>query len=239
MDYAEDTQRIKAFSEKHKDIIVSYGGDGTILNVWHDAVARHKIIFPVRDYGRCDKHEDPFSTVDLGRVKPYHPVMCRRPARDKNIEYRCRALSEIQLKSADITSALRMDVHIDGRKFFGNVIADGIICSSVFGATGYFSSVAHTLFDSGLGLAFVAPTVGVSNLVLQKHQEIRIKLLRAAEVQLAADKSIERFKAEVGQEFAFSTDVSESALFVGFDEFHCPECRAKRHGTSLVAQYMK
>ena len=237
MDYAEDIEKIKDLSKKRKDIVVSYGGDGTILDTWRDAVSKHKIIFPVRNYGRCERHRDPFSMVDFGRVKAYHPVLCKRPA--GAVEYRCKALSEIQVKSADITSALRRDVYVDGRKFFGNVIADGVLCSSVFGATGYFSSVAHTLFDSGLGLAFVAPTVGVSNLVLRKHQEIRVKLLRAAEIQLAADKIVERFKAEEGQEFAFSTDVSESALFVGFDEFHCPECRAKRHGTSLVAQYIK
>lgn len=51
----DDVELIRQFEQRHKDIAIAYGGDGTLLSkvaeVW-----KKKSIIPVRNYARCSKH---------------------------------------------------------------------------------------------------------------------------------------------------------------------------------------
>lgn len=239
MDCVDDKLRIEEFLKKHPEIEVSYGGDGAILGAWRAAVQKGKTICPVRNYGRCEKHADPFASVNLDAVCRNRIVVCEHVARGSGLSYKYDALSEIQVKGSDVTSALRMDVYVDGTKFCENVIADGVLCSTPFGATGYFSSVARTLFTSGLGFAFIAPTIGVNNLVLPFGHKIEISPCRSAEVVIAADKATHCASLNVGDRLFFYADPDKTVEFAGLDVFHCPVCRACRHGTTVVNQYFK
>ena len=239
MDHITDIARIDRFREKHPAVEISYGGDGEILNVWRNADAAGKIICPVRNYGRCEKHADPFADIDLDKIVKYTPVVCKCVSGEDGKTARYDALSEIQFKSADVTSALRIDVYVDDTKFCENVIADGVICSTPFGATGYFSSIARTLFIHGLGFAFIAPTLGGNNLVLPPGHKIEIGLIRPAKVVIAADKEVHNAFLTSEDRIYFYVDPYQSVGFAGLDVFHCPKCRARRHGTTLVTQYFK
>jgi len=238
MNYIGDIEAIKSFQDRHPEIAVSYGGDGEILKTWREAKASGKAIYPVRDYGRCEKHARLFSCVDFDRVVSYRQIICDCPQSESPL-FKYKAISEIQVKSEDVTSALRMDIYVNSRRFLQNVIADGIICSTAFGATGYFSSIARTLFIDGMGFAFIAPTLGVNNLVLPAESKIEIRLVRSAAVTVAADKTVYSLDMPAERPMRFYLDPAESVKFVGLDEFHCPECRANRHGTALVNQYLK
>ena len=241
MDYVGDKAGLEEFCEKHPEIMVSYGGDGAILSVWREAVRKGKTIYPVRNYGRCEKHMDPFASVNLDAVRQNRIVVCEHVVRSSGLSYKYDALSEIQVKSSDITSALRMDIYVDGTKFCENVIADGVICSTPFGATGYFSSVARTLFTNGLGFAFIAPTIGVNNLIMPFGHKIEISPRRDAEIVIAADKTTHYTILSLtdGDRMLFYVDPNKSVEFTGLDVFHCPDCRARRHGTTVVNQYFK
>ena len=241
MDYVGDKAGLEEFCEKHPEIMVSYGGDGAILSVWREAVRKGKTIYPIRNYGRCEKHIDPFASVNLDAVCQNRIVVCEHIVRSSGLSYKYNALSEIQVKSSDVTSALRMDIYVDGTKFCENVIADGVICSTPFGATGYFSSIARTLFTNGLGFAFIAPTIGVNNLILSFGHKIEISLRRDAEIVIAADKTTHYTILSLtdGDRMLFYVDPNKSVEFTGLDVFHCPDCRARRHGTTVVNQYFK
>lgn len=239
MDYIDDKSKIAEFGAKHPEIMVSYGGDGAILDVWRRASGKGKAICPVRNYGRCEKHADPFASVNFDAVCQNRIVVCEHVVRSSGLSYKYDALSEIQVKSSDVTSALRMDIYVDGTKFCENVIADGAICSTPYGATGYFSSVARALFTSGIGFAFIAPTIGVNNLVLPFGHTIEISPRRSAEIVIAADKTTHRASLNAGDRLFFYADPDKSVEFVGLDIFHCPDCRARRHGTTVVNQYFK
>ena len=239
MDYVGDKARFEEFCAQQPEIMVSYGGDGAILSVWREAVRKGKIIYPVRNYGRCEKHIDPFASVNLDAVCQNRIVVCEHIVRSSGLSYKYNALSEIQVKSSDVTSALRMDIYVDGTKFCENVIADGVICSTPFGATGYFSSIARTLFMNGLGFAFIAPTIGVNNLILPFGHKIEISPRRDAEIVIAADKTTHCASLTDGDRMLFYVDPNKSIEFTGLDVFHCPDCRARRHGTTVVNQYFK
>lgn len=234
-----DQDIIRAFAKTCPDVTVAYGGDGEILNVWRKAFDEGKIIYPVRNYGRCEKHADPFASVDLGKASRQHVVVCESAAVANGRPFRLDALSEVQVKAADVTSALRMDIYVDEMKFCENVIADGVICSTPFGATGYFSSVARTLFTTGLGFAFIAPTLGVNNIVLPDNHKVEVRVLRPAEVVIAADKKMHKVSVGEGEFLRFYADPAKYVEFVGLDAFHCPVCRMRRHGTTIVNQYFK
>lgn len=239
MDYADDIRKIEEFRERHPEIEVSYGGDGAILSAWRSAAQKGKVIYPVRNYGRCEKHADPFASVNFDAIFQNRIVVCEHIVRGSGLSYKYDALSEIQVKSSDVTSALRMDVYVDGTGFCENVIADGVICSTPFGATGYFSSVARTLFTNGLGFAFIAPTIGVNNLILPFGHKIEIWPRRSAEIVIAADKTTHCASLNDGDRVLFYVDQNKSVEFAGLDVFHCPDCRARRHGTTVVNQYFK
>ena len=77
------------------------------------------------------------------------------------------ALAEVQVKNKDITSALRFNVFVNGKKYYDNVIADALLASTPLGSTGYWKSITRMIFRDGYGMTFIAPTVGISSVILK------------------------------------------------------------------------
>jgi NAD kinase len=238
-----DMQKIKAFEAANRQIKICYGGDGSLVREWRSAVRDKKILLPVRDYARCGEHEnflddllnnpDKFDSVKRSLKMTLHaPVRCEFDGYDE------LALSEIFVTDDDVTEAMRFDVFVNGEKYLGNVIATAFLVSTPFGSTGYWSSVTRTIFREGYGLAFLAPTVGVSNLVLKGTDKIEIAFVRGCSATVAADKLVSKHEFKAGDRIRLETS-PENVPIIGLAQFHCNECRAKRNGTVLSNEYLK
>ena len=245
--------QIEAFEKRQKNIAIAYGGDGEILRVVKQTGSK-KAIIPFRNYALCDEHagrlesflsckEDqkdlemtrcPFiewkkvilsdvDTVSGSKIKMFVPVM------SASEEIKGKGIAEIAIKSADITEALRFNVYVDDKLYLKNVISDGAIVSTVYGATGYFKSIARCIFNgSNIGIAFIAPTQGINNLILDCKSRIRFEFLRNFEIVVSADKTYQRLNVSRNECIEVS-EIPDAVSIFGLSEFHCFKCREKRH----------
>lgn len=238
----EDIDRLQ---KKHPSLLIAYGGDGTLASRWREAHASKKAIWPIRNYGICKKHEDLLKALvedDKLKLKEvqfsqtFHPLaeVCMGNNEECN---GVLALNEIQIKNKDITEALRFDVYVNEKKYYENVIADGVVFSAPNGATGYWKSITRTIFREGCGLAFIAPTVGISSLVLKLTDSVKIVLLRDANMLVSYDK----MQASVSASKGFEVDLrmaADNLPIIGYEQFMCYDCRKNRNSTILQDQYI-
>lgn len=240
---------IDKLQKLHPNLLIAYGGDGTLASKWREAFDAKKAIWPIRNYGMCQKHEDLLKALVEDNKLKLKEVKLNQTLHQlvevswppEVSENKSLALNEVQVKSLDITEALRFDVYVNGKKFYENVIADGIVFAAPNGATGYWKSVTRTIFRNGCGLAFISPTVGISNLILNSTDNVKIVLVRDASVAMSFDK--ERINCgnyyvfKKGTEFSLRMSVENLAV-IGYEQFMCYECRKNRNSTILQDQYI-
>lgn len=236
-------EKIARFEEKNRQVRICYGGDGTLVSEWRRAQKDKKVLLPIRNYGQCPEHagflDDLLNRPEkFGDAKRELKMTLHPPVRCEFGSYDSLALSEFLVTNADITEALRFDVLVNGEKYLGNVVATSFLVSSAFGATGYWSSVTRTIFREGFGMAFVAPTVGVSNLVLKPTDRAEVRFARGCSAKVSADKEVACADFSVGDVMRFETSCENVPIF-GLAQFHCNTCRAGRSGTVLANQYLK
>lgn len=231
----EVIHNIKSFEKQHKNIAISYGGDGTLLKTFHENP--NKCIIPIRDYGRCEKHKNLLNEViDIKRSKSDFKNEFRLKLGDLIECDDIEAMSEIQVISADPTQCLRMNVSINSKRFMDNVISNGIILSTTIGATGYFKSVSRTIFRDGFGLGFICPTYGINNIVLKPTDWVDIEFIRSGKAHICWDNVIKDIDIEEGMKKTFRLSCNHVSLF-GYDMFMCQDCRNNRNSTNINDKY--
>lgn len=224
--------QITDFERNNKHVAISYGGDGTLLRTFHENP--DKSIIPIRNYGMCEKHIGLLNDV-LNGTKTCKSELKLYLADLLECDDH-KAISEIQMTSADPTCCLRFDVNINGKLYMENVIANGFIMATRLGSTGYFKSVARTIFRDGYGLGFICPTYGINNVVLKSTDWISIEFKRDCDVYLCFDHLKYQHTFKVGDKKKFWLSSDHASLF-GYEEFMCHECRKGRNSTILNDQY--
>jgi NAD kinase len=223
---------IEEFEKTNKKFAIAYGGDGTLLRTFHQNP--DKSILPIRNYGMCKKHENILNDVLNGTKiakADFQLYLADLLECDEQ-----KALSEIQMISADPTCCLRFDVCINDMTYMENVIANGFILSTRLGSTGYFKSVARTIFRDGYGLGFICPTYGINNLILKSTDNVDIIFRRNCEAYLCFDHLKFSHTIKTGDIKSFRLSSDHASLF-GYKEFMCPECRKGRNSTIVNDQY--
>ena len=121
------------------DIIISYGGDGTLLDTFQKFP--NKTILPIRNYDRCNIHNDNFNFFDTNYVN-IKPIIDLK-FNDKNLF----GISEMVIRNSNVSKAIRFNLKINDQIYAENIIGDGIICATSLGSSGYFKSVTNTIFN--------------------------------------------------------------------------------------------
>lgn len=166
-------EAIDKFLARTKDIAILYGGDGTLVGEWRKFRTRKggKCLLPVRNYGLCQKHLEFYTKFFTTRedseenlsVKQFLFPVLRGEFKDKGLDNYLDVLSELTIVNADQTAALRFNIKVNSKPIVENVIANGVILATKLGSTGYFKSVARTIFTKGIGVGFICPTYSVPN----------------------------------------------------------------------------
>ena len=243
-------EALDKFAAQSKDIAILYGGDGTLVGEWRKFRTRKggKPILPVRNYGLCQKHQDFymkfFTTKDEDSrkeeedisVKQFLFPVLRGEFKDKGLDNYLDALSELTIVNADQTTALRFSIKINSKPIVENAIANGVIFATKLGSTGYFKSVARTIFTQGIGVGFINPTYSVPNIVVSSADKIQFELVRRAKLVLTADKLKQEVDAEAGWTLE-AVDACDNVSILGYDHFMCPECRKNRNSTLVNDNY--
>lgn len=236
----------KDFVERHPGAMkLAYGGDGTIVSLWRD-LQEGCALLPLRNYGLCEKHLEFYKSLFASKtfkenmLKKFHFSTLKATCDalpHVDASHSCNALAEFTLANDDPTSALRFNILVNGNPIVQNVIANGVIFATKLGSTGYFKSVARTIFVDGIGIGFICPTYSMPNIVVRRNDSIRFELARKSKMSFTADKICEKVDVDAG--WAMNVvDAHEDVTLLGYDHFMCPDCRKNRNSALVNDNYI-
>ncbi|MCH8985813.1 MAG: NAD(+)/NADH kinase [Acidobacteria bacterium] len=199
------------------DIVVCYGGDGTLLSAEHRWPGIPKV--PIRNSRR-------------GKRMMGHPVneVVQRLAEGALadtafIKLRCAvadggsastsfsALNEVNVQLARSNAAVRFKIWIDDIPFEHGIefIGDGFVVSTPFGSTAYYKQITRGVFYSGLGIAFKSTSELVNHVVVPETASVRIRITRGPAV-LAYDNCEDFASLDTGAELLITRDESAATI---------------------------
>lgn len=220
-------ENIELYPPEEADLIVVYGGDGSLLGAERMYPGIPK--YPIRDSETaplCLLHslEQQFSLFLENKMeRSFLPKLMATVDGSEKMY----AINDIFVHNKIRTSALRYKVWIDGVLYAREIVGDGLGVATVHGATAYYRSITRSVFRVGIGLAFSNSTELVNHLVLPEDSVINIKIIRGPG-ELTADNSPEMPIVKDGSECEIRMSDLKAEM-VGLDIFMCPECRRLRH----------
>lgn len=212
------------------DAVITHGGDGALLGAERVYPGIPK--FPIRDAATaptCPEHqlEARLRAFSEGALKTTAMPKVMASVNGRTMT----ALNDVFLHNADFASALRYRVRIDGELYANEVAGDGVCLATPHGSSAYYRSITHSLFRTGIGLAFSNSTEEVDHLVLSDKSVVEVTVTRGPGI-LLADNSPERITVNEGDTVIFSKS-PETALVFDLAGFMCPKCRLLRHPNKL------
>ncbi len=229
---SREKARVAAFLKKRglcvvssrPDFVVAFGGDGTILLSEQQYPGVVKL--GVRNSKRCNtcavrfkgRHKTElmcWSCLEKGIESilagdydvVLHPKLEATAAGKK-----LTALNEIQIHNADPRTAIRLDVAVGGKIVSRDVLGDGLLVATPFGATGYFHTLARQVFSKGFGLAFNNP-VDVQKPVFFDRPDVRVFVQRGP-AWLLADNDARKVILSSGQKVVFRQSRTDARFAV-------------------------
>lgn len=143
------------------DIVVTLGGDGTVLFAARNAVNNHIPIFPVNlgQFGfiasvQPEDWEKQFDLYLCGKVPVEERSMLKiKLYRDNELVYSSLGLNDVVISAKRAATTISLDVKYDDLPLC-KLKADGVIVSTSTGSTAYSAAAGGPIVDPGLS-AFV------------------------------------------------------------------------------------
>ena len=223
--------------EEDADIIICYGGDGTLLETAHHG--NGTLLFPIRDEQTaplCPEHQLDKQLDDLlaGKLKLSQPELLMGKAIINPVveglpktENKLYGMNDIFIHSANQATALRYSVYIGDKLYAKEVVSDAVGVATRHGATAYYRNITHSIFRVGIGLAFSNSTETVDHIVLDERSTVKIQILRGPAV-MTADNETAPNVINTGDVVTIAMS-GKYVRTLGLDIFMCPECRKLRH----------
>lgn len=166
------------------DFVISYGGDGTLMQAEERYPGIPKIILKgslICKKASCFSNEEVLKKVKdkKFKIKEYSKLDA------KTGHKKLLASTDIVVHNKNPRHAIRYKVWIDGKELGREVIGDGVVVSTPFGSTAYYRSITDSFFELGIGLAFNNSTEQFDHMVLGERREIKVKIIRGPAVVYA------------------------------------------------------
>lgn len=230
-DYLDDPAFVLV--DDKPDLIIAHGGDGTLLGLERQYPGINK--FPVRDQRTaplCAKHayEKQFELLKNNKLNLFKLPKLVAKFNGHDV----KGINDIFVHNENRASALRYQVLIDGELYVNEVVGDAVGVSTVHGSTAYYRSITHSIFRTGIGLAFSNSTEVTNHLVLPESSEITVRIVRGPAVVVADNDNHDNYKLVVGDEITIYQG-DDYASILGLDLFMCQSCRNLRHSQKYTA----
>lgn len=168
---------------KSLDLVISLGGDGTILSTCRLIEPLEIPIFGVNigNLGfltSCDlsDFEDELRNVIAGKCSTDSRMLLQFDINNGEI-YKYKALNDIVICKGTLSRIIEFTIHIDG-EIFTSFKADGIIVSTPTGSTAYSLSSGGPIICPVLEVISITPIcphlLGMRTLVVNKNSQIKI-----------------------------------------------------------------
>lgn len=192
--------------EESPDVIISYGGDGTLLSAEREWPGVPKVALrDSRGCHVCSHHSNETILRHLaeGHLKRTEFIKLRAETKSESL----LCLNDAIIHNARFNAGVRYRVWIDDEPYGSDeIIGDGLVVSTPFGASAYYRSITRSIFRVGIGLAFNNSIEPINHLVLHQNSIIRIRIIRGPamlgidnspeHVHLAQEDEVTVFKAE-------------------------------------------
>lgn len=210
------------------ELIISYGGDGTLLGTERDFPGIPKL--PLRDRShnpRCALHSERQCLEAFFGGKMRCDSLCKLQATSLDDGKVLTALNDIVIsRQIHPLGAIRYRVRRNGEILRPQVIADALVIATPYGSTGYFQSITRGNFQEGIGLAFSNSMDGLLFQIIPDSDTIEIEILRGPAI-VQAGNNPENLCLSDGQTIRVTRAPVQAKIF-GLDAFRCKECFALR-----------
>ncbi len=210
---------------KDPEVIITYGGDGTLLSAERQYPGVPKL--PIRNSRvckKCSNHEDEVVVKNLLEGKL---LLKEHQKLETVILYKdFYALNDFVIRNVEPTHTIRFKTSVSGDKL---LIGDGIVVATAFGSTGYFKSITGRSLENSKqrwGLAFNNTTEKVSPVYPSSNEKIGFQLTRGR-ATLTFDNSTEVFTVDEGSEVIFKLSDRVAKIYED-TSLRCPNCRINR-----------
>lgn len=225
-------------SEESPALVISYGGDGTLLGAERDFPEIPKFALRDRTHNpRCAAHaEDECLRAFFGgelACMTFDKLTARVSSNKKTLT----ALNDIVLsRHLQPMGAIRYRVRCadTGRMLLPQVISDALVVATPYGSTGYFQSITRGNFQTGIGLAHSNPTEGLSYQILAPGTRLEVELLRGPAL-VQAGNNPDAIDLHDG-DFLTIEPASQHAHIYGMEAFRCLECLNRRRNGEVLRQ---
>lgn len=146
------------------DIVVTLGGDGTVLFAARNAVDSHIPIFPVNlgEFGfiasiQPEEWESQFDNYLAGKVPVEERSMLKiQIIRNNEMIYSSLGLNDVVISAKRAATTISLDVKYDDLPLC-KLKADGVIVSTSTGSTAYSAAAGGPIVDPGLSAFVITP----------------------------------------------------------------------------------
>ena len=157
----EDLLRRAGFSlvESDPQMVVSFGGDGTLMRAEAIYPGIPKII--LKDSMICKKCSSFSNEEVLKKVSDGRYVIEALPKLEVEADgKKLSGMNDIIVHNKDSRHAIRYRIKVGGKDIGHEIIGDGIVVATPFGSTAYFKSITDSFFEVSIGLAFNNSKIG-------------------------------------------------------------------------------
>ncbi len=175
--YIEERFQDFEIVEKKPEIVVAYGGDGTLLYAERKWPGVPKAM--IRNSQVCTKCSNLARDTVLRLLQEQKFEVREHIKIEGSIGSETfMALNDVVVGRPGVNGTLRYRVRINGEDYGGEIFGDGIVVSTPIGSTGYYQSITRSNFAEGIGIAFNNSVRIVGHLVLREDAEVEIEVTR-------------------------------------------------------------
>ncbi len=203
--------------EEKPDLIITYGGDGSLLYAERHFPGVPKVM--LRNSQVCtlcaNMSRDTVLQLILEEqydIVPYTKLEAE--AKGKKLT----ALNDVVVGHPFVNGTLRAKVSINGEQYGDEILGDGIVISTPIGSTGYYQSITRSNFQFGIGIAFNNVVRIVSHLVVDEETPIEVEVTRGPGI-VAADNDEGQIDLSTGDRVQIRRS-KEKAQIVHFPSEH-------------------
>lgn len=206
------------------DLVISLGGDGTVLFCARTLQNRGVPILAVNlgSFGfitevSIDEWKEAFENYRTGATDLSRRLMIRVVVnRNGERVYLGRGLNDMVIKGNGISQVIRIQLHLN-ESLLGSFRSDGIIVASPTGSTAYSLAAGGPILDSEMDAMIVTPisplTLSIRPLVVSGEDIIRVEILehQRTEINLSIDGQ-ELFPLKEGDSITIEKSRSRALL---------------------------
>ncbi len=181
---------------KAPEVIISYGGDGTLLY----AERNHPLIpkAALRNSKRCNlcsnlTPEKMLGHLSKGEYTIHEYMKITGEAHGRTMT----AVNDVIVGSPGVNGTLRVNLYANGQQCTDEIVGDGIVIATPIGSSGYYQSITRSNFQTGIGVAFNNSVDTVDHLLLSDDAVLEVEIVRGPGV-MAVDNSEEQVELSAG-----------------------------------------